>query len=85
MKQTWRWFGPADQVSIDDTLQAGVEGIVSALHHIPSGEVWTSREISRRQQDVSVMEDGSPSGLCWDVVESLPVSEDIKKQTGRLA
>lgn len=82
MKQTWRWFGPADQVSIDDTLQAGVEGIVSALHHIPSGEVWTSREISRRQQDVSVMEDGSPSGLCWDVVESLPVSEDIKKQTG---
>ncbi|MEL0025319.1 MAG: mannonate dehydratase [Alphaproteobacteria bacterium] len=82
MKQTWRWFGPADQVSIDDTVQAGVEGIVSALHHVPPGAVWSSNEISKRQQDVSVMEDGSPSGIRWDVVESLPVSEDIKKQTG---
>jgi len=63
-------------------LQAGVEGVVSALHHIPNGEVWTSEEIDRRKAEISLMRDGSPSGLAWDVVESLPVSEDIKKQKG---
>lgn len=82
MKQTWRWFGPRDMVSIDDTLQAGVEGIVSALHHVPTGAVWTPEEISKRQQEIATMKDGSASGLAWDVVESLPVSEDIKKQQG---
>lgn len=82
MKQTWRWFGPKDLVSIDDTLQAGVEGIVSALHHIPTGEVWSPGEIAQRQREIATMRDGSPSGLAWDVVESLPVSEDIKKQSG---
>ncbi|MFA8386303.1 MAG: mannonate dehydratase [Pelagibaca sp.] len=82
MKQTWRWFGPKDLVSIDDTRQAGVEGIVSALHHVPTGEVWSPEEIARRQQDIATMTDGRPSGLTWDVVESLPVSEDIKKQIG---
>ncbi|ASM74595.1 MULTISPECIES: mannonate dehydratase [Roseobacteraceae] len=82
MKQTWRWFGPRDMVSIDDTLQAGVEGIVSALHHVPTGAVWTPEEIAQRQREIATMKDGSASGLAWDVVESLPVSEDIKKQRG---
>ncbi|RJL19937.1 mannonate dehydratase [Paracoccus siganidrum] len=82
MRQTWRWFGPKDLVSIDDMMQAGVEGVVSALHHIPTGAVWTAEEIARRQALVGVMKDGSPSGLKWEVVESLPVSEDIKKQKG---
>ncbi|QDY70657.1 mannonate dehydratase [Qingshengfaniella alkalisoli] len=82
MKRTWRWFGPSDLVSIDDVRQAGVEGVVSALHHVPTGAVWTRNEIALRQAQISRMVDGSPSGLMWDVVESLPVSEDIKKQKG---
>jgi mannonate dehydratase len=82
MKQTWRWFGPKDLVSIDDMLQAGVQGVVSALHHIPTGAVWTPDEIALRQRQIATMKDGAPSGLGWDVVESLPVSEDIKKQKG---
>jgi len=82
VRQTWRWFGPKDLVSTDDMRQAGVEGVVSAIHHIPTGAVWTPDEITRRQIDLSVMRDGSPSNLAWEVVESLPVSEDIKKQKG---
>ncbi|WP_108658265.1 mannonate dehydratase [Acuticoccus kandeliae] len=82
MKQTWRWFGPQDRVSINDVLQAGVEGVVSALHHVPTGTVWTPEEIAKRQREIATMTDGAPSGLGWDVVESLPVSEDIKKQQG---
>lgn len=82
MKQTWRWFGPADLASIDDVVQAGAEGIVTALHHVPNGVVWTPEEIAKRQELVRHRKDGSPSGLEWDVIESLPVSEDIKKQKG---
>ncbi|MFN3526076.1 MAG: mannonate dehydratase [Paracoccus sp. (in: a-proteobacteria)] len=82
MRQTWRWFGPADPVSIDDMMQAGVQGVVTALHHVPTGEIWTPDQIRARQQAVSVMRDGAPSGLAWEVVESLPVSEAIKTQTG---
>ncbi len=82
MRQTWRWFGPLDRVSIDDMLQAGVEGVVTALHHVPTGEVWTPAEIAGRQAELSLMSDCTPSGLKWEVVESLPVSEDIKKQKG---
>ncbi|MFV0301819.1 MAG: mannonate dehydratase, partial [Paracoccus sp. (in: a-proteobacteria)] len=82
MRHTWRWFGPKDRVSIDDMLQAGVEGVVTALHHIPTGAVWSPAEIARRQADLAVMRDGSPSGLTWEVVESLPVSAAIKTQTG---
>ena len=82
MRQTWRWFGPKDLVSIDDMLQAGVQGVVTALHHVPTGNVWSPDEIARRQRELSVMKDGQPSGLRWEVVESLPVSEDVKKQTG---
>ena len=82
MKQTWRWFGPADLASIDDIVQAGVEGVVTALHHVPNGVVWTPGEIAKRQEEVRRRRDGSPSGLEWEVIESLPVSEDIKKQQG---
>jgi mannonate dehydratase len=81
MRQTWRWFGPKDLVSIDDVRQAGAEGIVSALHHIPTGAVWSPEEIETRQAQIGTLVDGAPSTLTWDVVESLPVSEDIKKQT----
>lgn len=82
MKQTWRWFGPKDLVSVDDIRQAGAEGIVSALHHVPVGAVWEPAEIEKRQREAATTLDGGPSGLAWEVVESLPVSEDIKKQKG---
>ena len=82
MRHTWRWFGPKDRVSIDDMLQAGVQGVVTALHHVPTGTVWTPEEIEKRQGELAVMRDGSPSGLGWEVIESLPVSEAIKTQTG---
>ncbi|WP_424987096.1 mannonate dehydratase [Microbulbifer sp. S227A] len=82
MRATWRWFGPVDVVSIDWMIQAGARGVVTALHHIPPGTVWSAAEIARRQHDVAHKSDGSPSGLKWEVVESLPVSEDIKTATG---
>ena len=82
MRQTWRWFGPKDLVSVDDMLQAGVQGVVTALHHVPTGQVWQPDQIADRQAQLAVMRDGAPSGLAWEVVESLPVSEDIKRQTG---
>ena len=75
MRQTWRWFGPHDLTSVDDMRQAGVEGVVSALHHVPTGAVWTNEEITKRQAALA-------PHLAWEVVESLPVSEDIKKQKG---
>jgi mannonate dehydratase len=82
LRQTWRWFGPHDVASIDDVVQAGAQGIVTALHHVPNGVVWTPDEIAKRQREIAVRKDGSPSGIAWDVIESLPVSEDIKKQKG---
>lgn len=82
MRHTWRWFGPKDRVSIDDMLQAGVQGVVTALHHVPTGEIWTPEEITKRQDELALMTDGKASGLKWEVVESLPVSEAIKTQTG---
>ncbi len=82
MRQTWRWFGPKDRVSIDDMMQAGVEGVVSALHHVPTGTAWRLQDIEARQLEIGRMKDGSSSGLAWEVVESIPVSEDIKRQTG---
>jgi mannonate dehydratase len=82
MKQTWRWFGPQDQVSLEAMLQAGVEGVVTALHQIPTGDVWPVAEIAKRQAELATLADGTPSNLAWDVVESLPVSEAIKKQKG---
>ena len=82
MRQTWRWFGPKDLCSIDDITQVGAQGVVSALHHVPNGVIWTHEEIARRKEEIATRKDGMPSGLTWDVVESLPVSEDIKKQKG---
>jgi mannonate dehydratase len=82
MRHVWRWFGPVDKVTIADARQAGAQGIVTALHHVPNGVVWSPAEIARRQLEVATLPDGTPSGLAWEVVESLPVSESIKTQTG---
>lgn len=81
MRSTWRWFGPKDVVPVEWMLQAGVEGVVTALHHVPTGAVWTQEAIQQRQTEVATRSDGTPSGLKWEVVESLPVSEAIKTQS----
>jgi mannonate dehydratase len=82
LRQTWRWFGPADITSIDDITQVGAVGVVSALHHVPNGVVWSVEEIAKRHREIGTRKDGTASGLTWDVVESLPVTEDMKKQKG---
>lgn len=78
MRQTWRWFGPVDTVSLQDVAQAGAQGVVSALHEVPTGQVWALDAIATRQRVIK----NAGLGLTWDVVESLPVSEDIKRQQG---
>ena len=76
MLQTWRWFGPDDPVSLENVAQAGAAGVVSALHHMNQGEVWSEDEVSRRQGEIEA------AGLVWPVVESIGVGEEIKTRSG---
>jgi mannonate dehydratase len=78
MKETWRWFGPLDALSLSEIAQTGASGIVTALHDVPYGEIWTPESVAARKAMIL------KAGFSCDVVESLPIHEDIKKGQGDL-
>ena len=78
MRETWRWFGEFDEISLDKIAQTGAQGIVSSLHDIAYGKVWPRHAIAARRNEIEAQ------GFTWDVVESLPINEDIKRGVGDL-
>ncbi len=76
MQETWRWFGPDDPVSLENIVQAGASGVVTSLHHVPTGEAWSLADVQQRKAEIEA------AGLHWTVVESIPLHNDIKTRTG---